>query len=143
MDTICIFEGQSHQEALSVKEILESNGIISLMPNENISGVVPYYSLATGGFSIFVSNRQFVEGSLLLNSLGFKTENSKLIDNLEEIKKSKVLEKCPECGNMSVETIVEKRKGLIISMFLLFGIPFDARRYKKICHICNETIKVK
>lgn len=141
MNTLCIFEGNSHQEALSVKEILEFNDILTIMPNEHISSVMPFYSLPTGGFSLYVSNTQFVEAAELLHSLNIKIQNNELLENLETLQKEKQLETCPHCGNNSVETQLETRKGLIVLIFLFFGVPIHAKKAVKKCHICNTIIK--
>jgi hypothetical protein len=138
MDTICLFSGGSHHEALNVKEILESNNITCLMPNEHVSGVMPHLSLTTGGYTIFVSAAQFIQAGELLNSLNIKIENSHLIENLEILKKEKELEECPYCGNQSVEIILENRRGLIAFVFMLFSVPIKAQKVKKMCHICGE-----
>jgi predicted nucleic-acid-binding Zn-ribbon protein len=141
LDTICVYRGDNHQEALSVCEVLESGGIVSIMPNKHISSTVPYYSLATGGFSVFVSCSQFIEAAELLHSLNYDVENKNLIDNLEEIKKEKVLEVCPSCMNESLESTSVKRTGLIIFLYALFGVPINAIRIVRYCSLCGYRSK--
>ncbi len=144
METICVFKGQTHQEALCVKAILESNDIITMMPNEHMSAIIPPLSFAKRGFDILVPRTQFIEAGELLNSLNYKIENAELIENLTQADKSKYLELCPQCGSRSLETKLIPRRGLLIFIASLFvNIPINARKTVKYCHICNKNIKTK
>lgn len=144
MDTLCVFEGKNHQEALIVLELLETNDIPSLMPNNHLSSIVPYYSLATGGFKIFVSENSFEEAAKLLLSNNFSIHNAQqLAESSPENKKKIVYETCPNCGQLTLETKKKNRFGLIISFFLLCGIPIQASKFEKICNNCDYKLDSK
>ncbi len=144
MQTICVFKGHTHQEALCVKAILETNEIIAMMPDEHMSAIIPPLSFAKRGFDILVPRTQFIEAGELLNSLNYKIENAELIENLTQPDKSKYLELCPECGSRSLETKLIPRKSFLAYIFsILVSRPINARTTAKYCHICNKNIKTK
>lgn len=141
MHTICIFDGNNHQEAFNVKQILESNGIPVIMPSENISAVIPFRSVASINFAVFVSARQFLEAADVLSLLNIKIANQHLIDNLEEIRKYKNLEMCPNCGNIAVETVTEKSTDRLILFLKRIGFPVKTEKTIKRCHLCGEKTR--
>lgn len=144
MDTVCIYEGRSHQDALTVKGILEARNIVCIFPNEHISGVVPHYSSVTGGFNIMVSSASFLEAGKLLNSRGYKIKFNELIDELTAIQKKRNLEECPHCGNVAVDTVMVSKKGFVGSIRSFFGasVP-EEKKEQKMCLLCKRKVRLQ
>ena len=138
MQPICIFSGDNHQEALTVKQLLESNGIQAMMPTEHMSGIAPHMSFAIGGFTVLVSPVSFLKAAEILSSYNFKITNRELIENLEEISKRTELTICPKCETKALETIRKKRSAFVLSVSRLFGRKTNEYKTTKFCHFCGE-----
>ena len=135
MKTVCLYQAKTHFEALTIKETLESNGIICLMPNEHISGVVPYYSQATGGFMLLVSETSYDNALEILEQVIRIYEDSES----EEDDIIRGIESCPQCKSKEIEFTKTPRRGLIISLLVLLMIPVPAFRYRYVCLDCGNT----
>lgn len=95
MNSYCIFEGKSHFEALSFKEILENNNIYCIMPNEHLTGVVSYYFSFIGGFKILVSEKEIELATKILSEFGYINIDHCEPDINFTIKEYSL---CPKCG---------------------------------------------
>ena len=132
MKTVCIYHAGTYFEALSIKEKLESKGIICLMPNEFITGVVPHYSIATGGFRLFVSESSYEDAIEILKT-SFDIDGNR--QRSEEPHPYSVT--CPKCQSEDTSLVKHPRRGLILLTLILIGIPFPAYRYRYVCSTCG------
>ena len=134
MKTVCLYQAKSHIEALTIKEMLDAKDIICLMPNEHISGVVPYYSQATGGFKLLVSETSYDEAlEILKQTLGINNDGKPKTDKI-----IKGLNSCPICNSIEIKFIKIPRRGLIITLLVLLMIPIPAFRYRYVCLDCGK-----
>ena len=140
METVCVFQANDHFTALAAKELLESNDIVCLMPNEHLSGVVPYYSMAIGGYSLFVQEADFKRSRELLKFINNKAGITNT--RIEPEQKSEGPgESCPKCGGSDIEIEIKNRRSLIVSLYLLFTVPVPAKKAVKRCNACNHHWK--
>ena len=136
MNTVCVFDSDDRFSAMSAKELLESNGIICLMPNEHLTGILPHYSVATGGAKLYVSEKDYELAKIILQPFikDFVIEKEKLeAIKLDEHK----IEKCPKCGSTNIIVNAKYRRGLIAFLYLLTGVPIPAKKVIKRCEDCG------
>ncbi|MDA3849857.1 MAG: hypothetical protein PF447_01145 [Spirochaetaceae bacterium] len=139
MDTICICEGDSHQETLMVKEILESNDIACLMPNEQISNIIPSYGLVTGGFQLYVSRCRFKDAAELMIPLNFTVKNRELLGDIAEPEKvPRIYAKCSNCGENTLKSEIKEKRGLWVFFSILLGITLQPKKIQYKCEFCGH-----
>ena len=134
MKTVCIYEGSSHFMALSAKELLESEGIMVIMPTEFTGGVYPQYSLISGGDRLFVREDEAEKAREILS--GFEGKAEPLEEPFYTDHRT-----CPLCGSPKYTEFIEERRGLTGSLFLLFGIFVPAKKRSFQCRSCGHTWK--
>jgi hypothetical protein len=137
VQTVCVFEANDHAEALAIKALLESNDIICIMPNEHITGMIPFYNYATGGFKLFVSEKQYFDATTLLQA-------HSVIETAQKPAADDILTKsCLFCGSKNLKLETKARTGLILSIFIFFGIPIPAKKKVWVCQDCGRKHKTK
>lgn len=131
MKTVFLYQAESHFEALSIKDELESRGIVCLMPNEHLSSVMPFYTPATGGYRLFVSETSLEEARNVL----------KMIVDVDTLTDTSNLETCPLCYGEHTRLEKKPRRGLIVSLMILFFVPVPAYSTRYVCLDCGHRWK--
>ncbi|MBN2626965.1 MAG: DUF2007 domain-containing protein [Spirochaetales bacterium] len=134
MNIVCVYDGPDHFLALSAKEILESEGITVIMPTEHTGGVYPQYSLITGGNRLMVSEADAPRAREIL--AGFEG-NARPLDEPYPLPERT----CPWCGSSKYTEIVEQRRGLMGSLFLILGVLIPVRKRYFQCGTCGKEWK--
>ncbi|MDC7223850.1 MAG: DUF2007 domain-containing protein [Spirochaetales bacterium] len=132
MKTVCVYDGPDHFLALSAKEILESEGIMVIMPTEHTGGVYPQYALITAGNRLLVREDEAERAREILS--GFEGNAQPLEEPFFKPERA-----CPHCGSVLYTEILEKRRGWRGFVFLLLGTLIPARKRYFICKTCGET----
>jgi hypothetical protein len=134
----CIFSSMDIVNVQIAKSILESDGIESFIPNEQINNILPYASLAFSAIELMVKEEDFEDAEISLadfknNILENKTSIVEDEQLLTENKEEFIV--CPKCHSDKIEIKVKSFNILIIIIFLIFQIPVAA---KKAVHVCKE-----
>lgn len=152
MPNVCIYEESDYINLISVKGLLDSSGIITFIPDENIGGI---FSGGIPGFQrqqIFIPEDQADEALEILKAHFFIDDNQAIDDydpetneifsdqpqtvilNGEEITQAEV---CPVCGseNISKKTPPGILQFLLLGPFTAF-LPTDSP--KKKCKTCRH-----
>ena len=134
MKTVCIYEASSHFMALSAKELLESEGIMVIMPTEFTGGVYPQYSLISGGDRLLVSESEADRAREIL--AGFEGHAEPLEEPFYTGERS-----CPLCGSSRYTEFIENRPGRTGLLFLLTGGLLSRKKRYFQCHSCGHIWK--
>ncbi len=135
MELITIYTFENSVEAHLLKSKLESEDIPCFLFDENISTVMPLYSLATGGIKLKVRQEHFE----IAEGITQAYLSQPLIDENEEILK------CPRCKSSNLYYGFKSFKGLagIVSIaisFLMMIYPVHLNTVKR-CKDCGTEFK--
>lgn len=158
METVCIYEESDYINTLSVKELLDSSGIITHMPNEHLGGIFPGAGMAYGTYRIFVPEDQAEEALEILKGHLFIDDDESMEDNQtrtdkaiynqpmdyspqtivlngEDIIKPLV---CPKCGSENIATSQIPRVLFFVLSSLIVGGALPSHKEKKRCKSCKH-----
>lgn len=141
MKTVCLYQADSHLEALAMKEELETRGVVCIMPNEHLSAVVPFYTSATGGYRLFVSESALDDALGILETILETDSIGSSSTTTAETTPAAGVEICPRCRGSHTRFDKKPRRGLIISLMILFFIPVPAYITRYVCLDCGYRWK--
>lgn len=115
MNLTCVLIARDHLSALRAKEILEQEGIMVMMSNEYIAGIMPHYTNATGGLKIYVKDKWAVRADEILEP--FRGDLA--------LERKQELPSCPECHSCDVKwsLTLKDRLAQLISVFISAPVP--------------------
>lgn len=138
----------SQSELAVVRSLLDSEGIETIVLNENLIQVQPFLSNAIGGIKLQVFEEDYEKADKILTEASLASPHNNTVDEEKsddtgdpEDKNSKQL-RCPFCN--SDEVVREKFSLPVFAIsILLLGapIPFISRRYH--CFDCGRDFKYK
>lgn len=139
MNPRIVFTAHDHITALRAKELLLSNDIICMMPNELHSNLKPYLNIALSGFSLYVSEHELDKATGILEAYSFIKSKSKIeIDDLD----SDIDLVCPKCGKNNIDFVVRKRRFWILVSYILTGVSLDLKKNIYQCNDCSYKWKI-
>jgi hypothetical protein len=132
----CVFHSINNYEVQLAKSILDAEGIYTLIPNDQITSIAPYFAVATGMVQLLVSEEDAEKAEEILKS--FKEDI-----NAEEAKENVSVTylrgiKCSECGSHKVKLSTKPRLIMILLGYLLSGLPISAKKKIYVCDECHN-----
>ncbi len=132
-------------EANIAKGYLESNGIHTLIQDENTIQVLNFYSNAIGGVKLLVPASDYEEGIELLKKAGYLSDTGSEDDfKTEVVRIVQAADKniCPYCKSENIGRN-KKVNSLIIPLYLLLGLVFPIYQLSYKCFDCYKEWKFK
>ena len=137
MEFKCVFRSNDNYKVQVAKSILESKGIESIIFNDHISTILPHFSIATGGIPLMVKESDYEEAMEIIKD--FKSDIKEQEEKDSESKEDDL--ECPYCDSKNIEIISEPRGCLVGFLFMIFGVPINARRKIHYCKECEAKWK--
>jgi DNA-directed RNA polymerase subunit M/transcription elongation factor TFIIS len=132
----CIFHSINNYEVQLAKSILDAEGIYTLIPNDQITSIAPYFAVATGMVQLLVSEEDAEKAEDLLKSFkeDIKAEQAKDTASIMYLKQIE----CPQCGSHKVKLSTKPRLVMILLGYLLSGLPISAKKKIYVCDECHH-----
>ncbi|MDC7221402.1 MAG: hypothetical protein PQJ59_15815 [Spirochaetales bacterium] len=138
MGVVCIYSAPDHFNALSAREILEANDIITLFPTE-YSSMTGSTSFIMGKYRLQVNEIDAEKAIDILKANGFIEAENVFIDPNET--KEPYCDRCPLCKSQNIESVEKDR--YILNYFVSLFSGNEKRFYylKYTCNQCNFNWK--
>ncbi len=138
MALVTIYVGLTNVDAHFLKSVLESNGIRTLIFDDQVSSILPHLTLAAGGPRLAVLEEDEIEAKKLVDAV-IKQRYFSIPSKVKQIPKST---KCPRCGNDALTVVKIPRKIISFLATLLFMFPFVLRKKYTQCDNCGAYWRI-
>lgn len=130
MKTVKLITCNDGTQAHIIQGMLESEGIDSMLQNENMAGVLPGLINNISGVDILVSESDYERAMQLLE------QNQMIAEQLKY---------CPACGSQDIKFVLKKERRLKTIMAavacMLAGTPPGTNHWEYVCNACGNRFE--
>lgn len=140
MGLCCVLHTEDRFFMFSAREVLENNGIVSVLQDEHLVGTMPFYDMAVAGMKLLVDEQEAERALSLIEGLQVEVELP-ADQQPEEPLPYDCEQYCPRCHHTEVVVETVSRRGLSLFFFMLFGVTGRLKQKVTVCKNCGHRWK--